>query len=127
MQVLVNTDRNVEATPGLVQAVEGEVSSALSRVSDQVTRVDVHLGDENSNKFGTADKRCMMEARPAGHEPIAVTHHGASLHEAYSGAAEKLKHLLEGRLDQMRSKKGGDSIRYQGPPEDLAPLPNPDA
>lgn len=127
MQILVNTDRNVDSSPALVQAIEDEVHSALARVSDQVTRVSVHLADENSDKFGTADKRCVMEARPAGHQPIAVTHHGASLEEAYVGATEKLKRLLEGRLDQLRSNKGGDSIRFQSPDESLDPLANPEA
>ena len=37
------------------------------RFSAHITRVEVHLGDENAGKRGSDDKRCMMEARLEGH------------------------------------------------------------
>ena len=50
----------------LVQLVEAVVRGALDRFSEQITRVEVHLSDENSDKkFGTDDKRCLLEARLA--------------------------------------------------------------
>ena len=54
----------------------------MSRISDHITRVEVHLSDENGDKDGQNDMRCMMEARLEGRQPIAVTHQAATLDEA---------------------------------------------
>jgi len=111
MQIQVNTDDNVEGREELIGKVEAEVGATLARFSDQVTRVEVHLGDENAGKSGSADKRCRMEARPAGQQPVAVTHHAATLEEAYDGAAKKLMNLLETKFGRQNDHKGAASIR----------------
>jgi len=69
MQIQINTDRNIESHEALVTQVSGVVDSALSRFSDHITRVEVHVSDENSHKSGQKDKRCMMEARLKGPLP----------------------------------------------------------
>lgn len=75
MQIQINVDRNIEGHEALTAQVSGAVQSALSRISEHITRVEVHLSDENSNKKGgNDDMRCVMEARVEGHRPIAVTH-----------------------------------------------------
>ncbi len=111
MQIQVNTDDNIEGRERLIGRVEAEVGATLARFSDQVTRVEVHLGDENAGKSGGADKRCRMEARPSGQQPVAVTHHAATLEEAYEGAAKKLRNLLESRFGRQHDHKGTASIR----------------
>ncbi len=74
MKVQINTDSNIEGHDELVQQVEAVVRGALDRFSEQITRVEVYLSDENSDKkFGTDDKRCLLEARLAGLQPIAVS------------------------------------------------------
>ena len=102
MQVLVNTDSNIEGRQKLTDNVTSVVEAALERFSDQITRVEVHLGDENSHKGGENDKRCMMEARPEGRPPTAVTHHANSVEDAVDGAAEKLKSALERTFGRLR-------------------------
>ena len=111
MQVQLNTDDNVEGREELIDKVEAEVAAALSRFADRLTRVEVHLGDENAGKSGAADKRCMMEARPSGQQPVAATHKAATLEEAYEGAAEKLGNLLESKFGRLHDRKGAASIR----------------
>jgi ribosome-associated translation inhibitor RaiA len=75
------------------------VQSALSRFSDRITRVEVHLSDENSDKKrGNDDMRCMMEARLEKRQPIAVTHQAATLDQAVDGAADKLNKMIESAL-----------------------------
>src|SRR5665213_1662487 len=90
MQIQINSDHNFELHEALAGQVSEVVESALSRVSDHITRVEVHLSDENGNKKGPNDQRCMMEARLEGCQPIAVTHQAASLDEAVDGAADEL-------------------------------------
>ena len=80
MQIQINTDRNIEGREALATQVSGVVESALSRFSDHITRVEVHLSDENSAKKGGHDDiRCMMEARLEGRQPVAVTHQAATV------------------------------------------------
>lgn len=108
MQIQVNTDSNIKGREGLATHITDEVSHILGRFSDHLTRVEVHLSDENSGKSGPLDKRCVMEARPSGHQPVAVTHHGATLEEAYVGAGHKLQKLLASTFGRIEERKGAD-------------------
>jgi hypothetical protein len=112
VQIQIHTDKNVTVSDGMVQRVEADLESALSRFSDQITRIEVHLGDENAGGAGGSDKRCMIEARSAGKQPVAVTHHAASVGEACSGAVHKLAALIGNRQGRSDSYKGGESIRH---------------
>ncbi len=106
MQVQINTDRNIEGREALADQVRGVVESALSRFSDHITRVEVHLSDENSDEKGGDDEmRCMMEARLEGRQPIAVTQQAASLDQAVDGAADKLTRLIESTLGRLRDQE----------------------
>lgn len=111
MKIQVNTDDNVEGRERLVRRVEAEVSRTLGHLSDHITRVEVHLSDEDSDKTKGNDKRCLMEARLAGRPPVAVTNHAGSLGAAFGGAAEKLKRSVERTLGRLKDHKGRESIR----------------
>jgi ribosome-associated translation inhibitor RaiA len=105
MQIQVNTDSNIEGRETLVAHVTGVVEAVLERFAGRITRVEVHLSDQNGDKSGQDDKRCMMEVRIEGRQPTAVTQAAATLHQAIDGAAEKLKRSIEstlGRLDDHR-------------------------
>jgi ribosome-associated translation inhibitor RaiA len=105
MYVEVNTDDNIEGSEQLTLRVKTLVESSLDRFGDQITRVNVHLGDENSHKSAANDKRCAIEARPAGLQPLAATHNAATLDQAIDGAIEKLERLIEstfGRRDDLK-------------------------
>ncbi|RIK60088.1 hypothetical protein DCC62_28355 [candidate division KSB1 bacterium] len=102
MQIQINTDSNIAGREKLAAHFKAVVQDALSRFSAQITRVEVHLSDENSHKKGgDDDKRCMLEARLEGLQPIAVTHQAATLDQAVDGAAEKLKKSLEHTLGRL--------------------------
>ena len=103
MQIQMNTDGNIEGHEALATQVSSTVESALNRFSDHITRVEVHLSDENSNKKGgNDDMRCVMEARLEGRQPIAVTHQAATVDQAVDGAADKLTSLIESTLGRLR-------------------------
>jgi hypothetical protein len=106
MHIQVNTDSHVEGRDELIREVQATVENSLGRFAQQLTRVEVHLNDENSHKGGDADKRCLMEARPAGMQPIAVTHHGATLDQAVNGAVKKLRTVLDSTFGRLADKKG---------------------
>ncbi|MBK5283526.1 MAG: HPF/RaiA family ribosome-associated protein [Nitrospiraceae bacterium] len=108
MQIQINTDRNIEVHEALATQISGGVDSALSRFSEHITRVEVYLSDENSHKSGQKDKRCVMEARLEGRQPIAATHQAATLDLAIDGASDKVARMIEstiGRLHEQRKHR----------------------
>jgi ribosome-associated translation inhibitor RaiA len=110
MKIQLNTDVHIDGTNALAAKVAATVEHALDRFSDHVTRVEVHLSDENGGKSGQHDHRCMLEARLEGRQPVTVTDHAATLDQAVHGAAHKLAHLLDstlGRLHDHREKTSG--------------------
>jgi ribosome-associated translation inhibitor RaiA len=113
MQVQVNTDHHIGGHETLVAHVRDTVESALGRFSDHITRVEVHLSDENGDKSGQNDKRCLMEARLKGRQPVAVAHQAATLDAAVAGAAGQLTRLLEKTLERLRDQR---SDRTDPPP-----------
>lgn len=111
MQIQVNTDDNIEGREALAAKVEAEVEQMLGRFREHLTRIEVHLSDENAARTVGPDKRCLMEARPAGMQPVAVTHQAETLAEAYAGAARKMRSLLDTQLGKRLEAKGAASIR----------------
>ena len=103
MQVQVNHDNNVkigeEVSDRLTQVLEG----SLSQFADRITRIEMHLGDENAGKHGDSDKRCMLEARLANLAPIAVTHQAESLQMAFEGALQKLDRALSHAIGKQET------------------------
>ena len=110
MIVQINTDRNITGHEAMAQQAEATITDALGYLAGRLSRVEVHLSDANAKKGGDNDKRCMMEARIEGCQPIAVTDEAATVEQAIDGAADKLKSALENTLGRL-SEKGDDSNR----------------
>ena len=109
MQIQINSGPNITIQEALVTEISSVVEGALGRYSDHITRVKVHLSDENSDqKVGHDTMRCMLEARLEGRQPIAVTHQASTVDQAVDGAADKLTRLIEStlerQLDQRRAR-----------------------
>ncbi|RTR32001.1 HPF/RaiA family ribosome-associated protein [Shewanella atlantica] len=105
MQIQVNTDKNISGREALAQSVEDVLRSDLSRFSDHITRIEVHLSDENSSaKQGVTDKRCLLEVRLAGERPIAVSEQAETVGEAVGAASQQMVNMLETELVK-RSKR----------------------
>jgi hypothetical protein len=52
MQILANTDNNVDTVPDLEDRVRNEILKSLSRFSQRVMRVEVHLSVHNADRGG---------------------------------------------------------------------------
>ena len=111
MQVQVNTGNGVENKETLERWADGEIRQNLGRFVEDVTRVEIHLSDENHEKSGDSDKRCLMEARVAGHSPVAVSQHAGTIDEAFRGASDKLKRALDSALGKAHDRRDRESIR----------------
>ena len=103
MTIQFNTDNNIKGSEELRKPLIAVISEELSRFSAQITRLEVHLSDEDGPKNGLNDKRCMLEARLEGRQPIAVTNHANNHEQAVSGAIDKLKTSLDTIFGRLRN------------------------
>jgi hypothetical protein len=114
MKVQVNASNAIHNKESLESWANEFLNERLARFLQDVTSIEAQLTDENhATKGGDADKRCMLEARMAGHAPIAVTAYGADQNLAFRAATEKLEHALDhamGKLDR-REHRVRDTIR----------------
>jgi hypothetical protein len=103
MKIQINTDKNATASEELRTSLITLISDELSRYNDKITRLEIHLSDEDGSKDGQNDKRCMLEARLEGMQPIAVRDHSNTYEEAVMGTVNKLKSSLKSKLGRLKN------------------------
>ncbi|MEL6255981.1 MAG: HPF/RaiA family ribosome-associated protein [Bacteroidota bacterium] len=104
MKIQLNTDKNIKGTENLEAFVSEKLRSSLKRFVDKITRVEVHLSDQNADKGGADDIQCKMEARLEGIQPVLVTSKNATKEKALSDAIDKMKASLDTRIGKMKNK-----------------------
>ncbi len=105
MNIQINTGHNIRGNNALIAKFGSIINSALIRISDHITKVEVHLKDEDGNKKGKNDKRCMIEAHIERRQPIVVTNHADTLNQALDGAIDKLIRMMESILGRQRDQR----------------------
>jgi ribosome-associated translation inhibitor RaiA len=103
MFIEFHSDSNVNATDETVAPFRDQINNSLSKYSHQVSSVQVHFSDENGKQGGQDDKRCMIEVRLDGMNPIAVTGRSSSLAQALKLAIDKMKTSLDTRRDRLKT------------------------
>ncbi len=111
MNIQVNTDHNIQGGQDLNAYVTQTLKDSFQRFNRAITRIEVHISDENGGKTGGNDKKCLLEARISNHSPVVVSHHADTVHEAIDGATLKLTRALNdmvGKLSDTTSLKDFD-------------------
>ncbi len=104
MQIRINY-AGLAHSDALSSHIESSVQHAIGHLSARVTRVEVHVRDLNSGKkAGPNDKRCLMEARPAHADPIAVEQEGADYHAVVTAAADKLGRAVKKHFEKLNAR-----------------------
>lgn len=103
MNIQFNTDHHIHGSEALKSPLMESIKHGLNRFGEHITKVEVHLKDENGNKSGGNDIRCALEAHLAGLKPIAVTHHGSTHEQAVQGAVDKMKSTLDSTLGRLKN------------------------
>jgi ribosome-associated translation inhibitor RaiA len=104
MIIQFNTDKTVSGSEGNVAEFIAKIEDDLRRFSTHITRIEVHLSDENGKKRGLKDIRCLMEARLEGRQPMAVSTESDTVSQAINGALDKLTASLSKILDRMSNQ-----------------------
>ncbi len=99
MIILINTDNNLRENEAERTDLKLLIRQEMKPFIAHISRIEVHLSDENGAKSGFDDKRCMMEVRIEGRLPMAVTAHAETEDLAVAAALENLKELF---VDSMR-------------------------
>ena len=94
MKIQVNSNNTIAVDASLTRFVEGEVSRLLGRFTAKLTRVEVHLSDVDNKKTGQADKRCLIEVRPAGARPLSASANATKMASAVGEALGKMQRSL---------------------------------
>lgn len=104
MLIQLHTDVTLSHSEDLTGHVTARVEHALAHYASHISRVEVHLADDNGGKHGANDKRCTIEARVEGLKPLAASHHADSVHDAVEGAAKKLAHAVDHAIGKQRDR-----------------------
>jgi ribosome-associated translation inhibitor RaiA len=104
MQIKVNTDNHINGNMDLKTQAKSIIEKSLDRYSRDITRVEVHLSDENGPKgnAGPGDKRCLLEIRMRGIDPLAFTEFSDNIDAALVGAVDKAQRTIRKTLDKRR-------------------------
>ena len=111
MQVQVHANDHIQGGESLAQWIQTEALDRLARFREHITRVEVFLTDVDAGKSGANDKRCRLEARPAGRQPVTVTDEADKMANAFIGAVDKLARALDTDLGRVKDRNGRDTIR----------------
>ncbi|MBK6852983.1 MAG: ribosomal subunit interface protein [Burkholderiales bacterium] len=110
MQVLLNTDPQLDGRHKMAEHLDTIVQEALGRFDEQITRVEAHLAEVGDHASATpGDITCTLEARLVGLTPVVVKDHASTAHQAMHNAVGKLKRAVgtvlakhDTRLDNKR-------------------------
>ncbi len=103
MKIQFNTDNNIKGSEKFREPLIAMLTEELSRFSERISRLEVYLTDETGKKNGQMDKRCVLEARIAGIQPIAVKSKADTIHKAVDEAVDKLKNSLTTKLGRRKN------------------------
>ncbi len=101
MIIQFNTDKNINGNEEFTAPYVTQIEEELSRYSHQISRIEVHLSDQDGSKNGLHAMRCMMEARVEGRKPIAVSNQADTHDQAVGGALDKLTASLDTMLGRL--------------------------
>ncbi len=103
MKIQFNTDKTINGEERNQDFFTSQIAEELDRYQSYITRIEVHLSDENGKKEGRNNILCLLEARIEGRKPMAVSNQSDTIELAVSGAIDKLKASLETTLGRIQN------------------------
>ena len=102
MTIQINTDKTITGEKRSIDFFTSQIAEALQRFESHITRIEVHLKDENGKKEGFNNISCLLEARLEGRQPIAITNQADTVDLAVTGAIDKIKTAIETILGRIQ-------------------------
>jgi hypothetical protein len=101
MKIQFNTDKTINGDERNQDFFSAQIADALERYKPEITRIEFHVSDENGEKEGIQDIRCLLEARLENRQPFVVSYQADNIELAVSGAIDKLKAALKSVLGRI--------------------------
>lgn len=105
MLIQFSTDHHIGHHSSLHGHVDALVRKTLHPFSSNITRVDVYLTDENAHANHANDKRCVMEARLDGVQPLVVTATASNVAAVLDAASRKLRRSVVSVESKRRNRR----------------------
>ncbi len=103
MKIQYNTDKTVNGNQKHQDYFSTQIAEQLARFQSDISRIEVHISDENGKKEGSNNIRCLLEARIEGKQPFAVSCMADTIDLAVNGAIDKLKASLETTIGRQNN------------------------
>lgn len=110
MQIIINSDQNVEITEAIENEMSATISAALARFADRLTRVEVHLSDASAGRSTGNDIHCLVEARPEGLQPESTSGTADTVEEVLPVTVQKMVNRLETVFGKLDHRKGSNPM-----------------
>lgn len=104
MKIQYNTDKTISGEERNEEYFSTLIAGELERFQSHITRIEVHLTDQNGKKEGQNDIRCLLEARLEGRPPVVASEQTDTVANAVSGALDKLKASLVTITGRMKNR-----------------------
>lgn len=103
MIVQYNTDKAINGSEEKQDYYRDLIKKKLKKYQSHISKIIVHVADENGPKNGNNDMRCLIEARVEGYQPIAASDHANSVEHAVVGAVHKLIASLDKIFENIKN------------------------
>lgn len=103
MKIQFNTDKTINGDESRQHFFSDLISKKLDRYDSHITRIEVHISDENGKKEGANDIKCLLEARFEGRQPVVVSAQEDTIEKAVSESIDKLKAALDTILGRLQN------------------------
>jgi ribosomal subunit interface protein len=104
MKIQLNSDKNIQITERFEKYFSEKINRALKRFENNITRIEIHLSDQNANKTGPDDIVCKVEARIKDLQPVIVTGKSDTKEKALDEAIKKMKASLDKVTGKLKAK-----------------------
>lgn len=104
MKIQINSDKNIQITERFEKYFSEKINRALKRFDDNITRIEIHLSDQNAHKTSPDDVQCKIEARIKDQQPVIATGKSNTKEKALDEALKKMKASLDKITGKLKAK-----------------------
>ncbi len=95
MKILINSDKTIHSSASMQDNLKDILNRELTSYQTKLSRIDVHLTDQNGVKEGVNDILCLIEAHIDGRPSTLASQQADTLELAFSAALDHLVSSLE--------------------------------
>ncbi|MEM9050963.1 MAG: HPF/RaiA family ribosome-associated protein [Bacteroidota bacterium] len=104
MIIQINTNSKIQGSQNMEAYFTERIEDGLKHFSDYITRVEVHVSDQNGDKGGADDIQCKIEARLQGQQPVLVESREENQDKALSVAIDKMQGVMRKVKGKMQNR-----------------------